>query len=127
MIQAGFRANDEPPWITMSLDRATARCPSGVSVWTRNCSTSRTHIPRMNTAKPSRARRLQKALRATRTLFGRYAPAPYLSSPSRSRVASSSCLVSLSMALETSDTCADASSHAPRSTPSRMPGSVFTP
>jgi hypothetical protein len=34
--QGGLSANDDPSWITMSAKRATAVCPSGVSVCSRN-------------------------------------------------------------------------------------------
>ena len=36
----------------MSVNRATAFWPSGVSVWMRNCSRRRANIPRMNVANP---------------------------------------------------------------------------
>ena len=42
---AGLTANEEPSWITMSLNRATAVCPSGVSVSTRKRATSRSNMP----------------------------------------------------------------------------------
>lgn len=56
--RAALSANDDPSWITMSVNRATAVWPAGVSVWTRNWSMSRAGIPRMNVANPIRASRL---------------------------------------------------------------------
>lgn len=53
-----LRANDEPSWITMSSNRETAAWPSGASMRTLSCSTSRSNISRMNFAKPGRAKRL---------------------------------------------------------------------
>jgi hypothetical protein len=37
-------ANEEPSWITISLNRATDACPSGASVWIRKRSVRRASI-----------------------------------------------------------------------------------